>query len=66
MGSLVTMYKSDFFLQPEEKECTEMGNFVVRPKTDIEQDLEAFSDKTDPQKNICEVTSLYGSRRPQF
>lgn len=64
MGSLVTTYKSDFFLQLQE--CTEMGNFMVRPKTNIEQHLEAFRDKTDPQKNICEVIGLHRPRRPQF
>lgn len=66
MDSLETIHKNDFFLQHKEKECTEMGNFMVRPKTDFEQDLGAFSDKTDPQKNICEVTSLNRPRRPQF
>lgn len=43
-----------------------MGNFMVRPKTNIEQHLEAFRDKTDPQKNICEVIGLHRPRRPQF
>lgn len=42
-----------------------MGNFTVRPKTDIEQDSDTFSVKTDPQKNICEITSLYRPGRPQ-